>query len=43
VLALKEIKNKKAAGIDGIPAEIMKANLSVTADAAALFQRHPGI
>jgi hypothetical protein len=31
--ALKEMKNNKAAGIDGIPAEILKADLHVTADA----------
>ncbi len=33
VQALKEMKNNKAAGIDGIPAEILKADLNVTAEA----------
>jgi hypothetical protein len=33
VRALKEMKNNKSVGIDGILAEILKADLSVTADA----------
>ncbi len=37
VQALKKMKNNKAAGIDGIPAEILKADLNVTADALLLL------
>jgi hypothetical protein len=33
VQALKEMKNNKSAGIDGIPAEILKADLNITAEA----------
>jgi endonuclease/exonuclease/phosphatase family metal-dependent hydrolase len=33
VKALKELKNGKAAGVDGIPAEVLKADTSLTADA----------
>jgi hypothetical protein len=33
VQTLKEMKNNKAAKIDGIPAKILKAGLNVTADA----------
>jgi hypothetical protein len=37
VRALKGMKNNKSAGIDGIPAKILKADLNVTAEALLLL------
>ncbi len=37
VQALKEVKNNKAAGVDGIPTEILKADWNVTTDVLMLL------